>query len=131
MNRVILMGRLTRDPEVKNAGDINKMVARYTLAVTRSFSNNGKEEADFIPCAAFNKAAEFASKFLKQGMKIVIGGRLQTGSYSKDGQKIFTMDVIVEEQEFAERKSSNIISNTLGSEADSSNMPLSDELPIN
>jgi single-strand DNA-binding protein len=133
MNKAILMGRLTRDPEVKNADDLNKMVAKYTLAVTRSWSNNGKEEVDFIPCVAFNKAAEFASKFLKRGLKIVIIGRLQTGSYTnKDGQKVFTMDVIVDEQEFTTPKSSNTSSNAnVSEETSGSNMLLSDELSIN
>ena len=109
MNKVILMGRLTRDPEVRysqsNTGDGQMALARYTLAVDRRFNRNGDQSADFIGCVAFGRSAEFAEKYLKQGTKIAITGRIQTGSYTnKDGNKVYTTDVVVEEQEFAESK---------------------------
>lgn len=100
MNKVILMGRLTRDPIVRYTGEGNA-TARYTLAVGRK----SREEVDYISCVAFGKAAEFAEKYLKKGIKIAIAGRIQTGSYeNREGQKVYTTDVIVEEQEFAESK---------------------------
>lgn len=113
MNRVILMGRLTRDPDVRySAGDNSTAVARYTLAVDRRFSrredNGNGQIADFIGCVAFGKSAEFAEKYLHQGTKIVITGRIQTGSYvNRDGQKVYTTDVVVEDQEFAESKAAD------------------------
>lgn len=108
MNKVILMGRLTRDPEVRYSQGENVLaIARYTLAVERRWQKNGEKEADFIICKAFGKSAEFAEKWLKQGIKICISGRIQTGSYTnKDGVKVYTTEVIVEEQEFAESKKS-------------------------
>lgn len=103
MNRIILMGRLTKDVETR--GEDTNMVARYTLAVDRKYKRDDSDNVDFIPCIAFGKGAEFAEKYLKKGTKIVVSGRIQTGSYTnKDGQKIYTTDVIVEEQEFAESK---------------------------
>lgn len=103
MNKVILIGRLTRDPDIRRTAETT--VARYTLAVDRRFKREGDQTADFISCVAFGKAAEFTEKYLKQGTKIAIAGRLQTGSYTnRDGQKVYTVDVIVEEQEFAESK---------------------------
>ena len=109
MNKVILMGRLTRDPEVRySQGDTSTAVARYTLAVDRRFRREGSDQtADFIGCVAFGRQAEFAEKYLHQGTKIAITGRIQTGSYQKDGQRIYTTDVVVEEQEFAESKSAS------------------------
>ena len=108
MNKVILMGRLTRDPEIRySQGERSMAIARYTLAVDRRRrSNNGEEAtADFISCVAFDRLAEFAEKYLHQGTKIVVSGRIQTGSYTnKDGQKVYTTEVIVEESEFAESK---------------------------
>ena len=105
MNKVILMGRLTRDPDVRyTTGETSMAVARYTLAVDR----RGQKErtADFISCVAFGKGGEFAEKYLKQGTKVVITGRIQTGSYTnKDGKKVYTTDVVAEDQEFAESKS--------------------------
>lgn len=100
------MGRLTRDPEVRYSQGENAMaIARYTLAVDRRFQRNGDQTADFISCVAFGKAAEFAEKWFKQGIKIAISGRIQTGSYTnKDGAKVYTTEVVVEEQEFAESK---------------------------
>lgn len=108
MNKVILMGRLTRDPEVRYAQGGNAMaIARYSLAVDRRFKRDGEPDADFINCVAFGKSGEFAEKYLKKGTKIAVVGRIQTGSYTnKDGQKVYTTDVVVEEQEFAESKNS-------------------------
>lgn len=110
MNKVILMGRPTRDPEVRySAGDNSMAVARYTLAVDRRFRRDGNDQgADFIGCVAFGKSAEFAEKYIRQGMKIVITGRIQTGSYTnREGKKVYTTDVVVEDQEFAENKAVN------------------------
>ena len=106
MNRVILMGRLTRDPEVRySQGERSMAIARYTLAVDRRFHRDGDATADFIGCVAFGRQAEFAEKYLRQGTKIAITGRIQTGSYTnREGQKVYTTDVVVEEQEFAESK---------------------------
>lgn len=109
MNKVILMGRLTRDPEIRySQGDNAMAIARYTLAVDRRFNRNGDENtADFIGCVAFGKSAEFAERYLHKGTKIALTGRIQTGSYTnKDGVKVYTTDVIVEDQEFAESKNS-------------------------
>ena len=110
MNKVILCGRLTRDPEVRySSGENQTAVARYTLAVDRRFKRQGDEQtADFIRCVAMGKGGEFAEKYLHQGTKIVVEGRIQTGSYTnKDGQKIFTTEVWVESQEFAESKAAS------------------------
>lgn len=106
MNKVILIGRLTRDPEVRySQGENSLAIARYSLAVERKIKRTGEAEADFISCITFGKAAEFAEKYLKQGTKIALTGRIQTGSYTnKAGQKVYTTDVVVEEQEFAESK---------------------------
>ena len=107
MNKVILMGRLTRDPDVRySAGENSTAVARYTLAVDPRFRRDGDSAtADFIGCVAFGRQAEFAEKYLRQGTKIAITGRIQTGSYTnREGQKVYTTDVVVEEQEFAESK---------------------------
>ena len=105
MNKVILMGRLTRDPEVRQSGDT--VVARFSLAVDRRFKKDGDQTADFINCVAFGKTGEFIAKYAHKGTKFVIEGRIQTGSYTnKDGQKVYTTDVIVEQVEFAESKTS-------------------------
>lgn len=111
MNKVILMGRLTRDPEIRySQGAEPFAIARYTLAVDRRGrrdNNGGEQTADFIQCVSFGKTAEFAEKYLKQGTKIAITGRIQTGSYTnKDGNKVYTTEVVIEEQEFAESKAS-------------------------
>lgn len=107
MNKVVLMGRLTRDPEVRYTDNGNS-IARFTLAVDRRFKREGEADADFINCVSFGKSAEFAEKYFKQGTKIAITGRIQTGSYTnKDEQKVYTTDVVIEEQEFAESKSSS------------------------
>ena len=110
MNKVILMGRLTRDPEVRysQGGENPLAIARYTLAVDRRFKRDGEQTADFISCVSFGKTAEFAEKYFRQGMRITISGRIQTGSYTnRDGVKVYTTEVVVEEQEFAESKSAS------------------------
>lgn len=110
MNKVILMGRLTRDPEVRySQGENATAVARYTLAVDRRFNrNNDDQTADFINCVAFGRSGEFAEKYLHKGTKIAITGRIQTGSYTnKDGVRVYTTDVVVEDQEFAESKNAS------------------------
>lgn len=109
MNKVILMGRLTRDPDIRySAGENSTAVARYTLAVDRRFKRDGEPTADFIGCVAFGRSAEFAEKYFRQGLRIVITGRIQTGSYTnREGVKVYTTDVVVEEQEFAESKSAS------------------------
>ena len=111
MNKVVLMGRLKRDPEVRySQGENSLAIARYTLAVDRRFrrNNDGEQTADFIGCVAFGRQAEFAEKYLRQGTKIAITGRIQTGSYTnREGQKVYTTEVVVEDQEFAESKASS------------------------
>ena len=116
MNKVILMGRLTRDPDVRySQGDNSMAIARYTLAVDRRFKRDGEASADFISCVAFAKQAEFAERYLHQGTKLVVEGRIQTGSYTnKDGQKVYTTDIVVENCEFAESKATSD-SNSVGS----------------
>ena len=111
MNKWIGLGRLTRNPEVRyTSGKDNTQlcIARYTLAIDRRFKTEGQPSADFISCVAMGKLGEFAEKYLKQGTKIAVTGRIQTGSYTnKDGQKVYTTDVMIEEQEFAESKKSD------------------------
>lgn len=105
MNKVILNGRLTRDPEIRYGGN-NTCVAKYTLAVSRTYRKEGEPTADFINCTVFGKPAEFAEKYFRQGVKIAIVGRWQTGSYTnKNGQKVYTNDCIVESQEFDQTRS--------------------------
>ena len=108
MNRVILMGRLTRDPEVRySSGERSMAIARYTLAVDRGFKrgDSSEQNADFIPCIAFDKAGEFAEKYFRQGMRVLVSGRIQTGNYTnKEGQKVYTTEVIIDSQEFADSK---------------------------
>ena len=109
MNKVILLGRLTRNPEVNYFRSTESTcIARYTLAVDRKYKKDGEPTADFISCVAFGKNGEFAEKYLKQGTKIAIVGRIQTGSYTnREGKKVYTTDIVVEEQEFAESKASS------------------------
>ena len=109
MNKVILMGRLTRDPEIRySQGERSTAVARYSLAVNRTFKRDGDPDADFINCVAFGRQAEFAEKYFHKGIRIVITGRIQTGSYTnKDGVRVYTTDIVVEEQEFAESKAAS------------------------
>lgn len=109
MNKVILMGRLTRDPEVRYSSGENALaIARYTLAVDRRFHKDNEASADFIGCVAFGKGGEFAEKYLRQGTKIVVTGRIQTGSYTnREGQKVYTTEIVAEDQEFAESKAAS------------------------
>ena len=109
MNKTVLMGRLTADPQVRySQGDNATAVARYTLAVNRKFKKDGEPTADFIPCVVFGRSAEFTEKYFRKGMQVAVSGRIQTGSYTnKDGNKVYTTDVVVEEQEFAESKAAN------------------------
>ena len=106
MNIVILTGRLVRDPEIRySQGEKSTAVAKYSLAVPRKFKRDGDQECDFINCVAFGRQGEFAEKYLHKGTKIALTGRIQTGSYTnKDGVKVYTTEVVVEEQEFAESK---------------------------
>lgn len=107
MNKIILCGRLTKDPEVRYSHGANATgIARYTLAVDRAFKKDGEQAADFINCIAFGKNADFAERYLHQGTKIIVEGRWQTGNYTnKDGQKVYTNDCVVERHEFCESKS--------------------------
>lgn len=139
MNKVILMGRLARNPEVRYSGqgENTLAIARYTLAVDRKYQKNGSQTADFISCVAFGKSAEFAEKYLKQGTKICISGRIQTGSYTnKDGAKVYTTEVVVEEHEFAEsKKASGANEGSVQGEADGDGFMtipdgIEDELPF-
>ena len=142
MNKVILMGRLVREPEVRyTIGDSQTAIAKYTLAVDRRF-NKEEQSADFISCVAFGKNVEFAEKYLHKGTKIAIVGRIQTGSYTnKDGQKVYTTDIVVEEQEFAESKNASGGNNggeNVGQQSNSAgdgfmNIPdgIDEELPFN
>ena len=109
MNKVTLIGRLTRDPEIRRTQGENSMtVARYTLAVDRRYKRDEGQQADFISCVAFGKTGEFAEKYLHKGMKIAVNGRIQTGSYTKqDGQKVYTTDVVIEDHEFVEGRNAS------------------------
>ena len=147
MNKAILMGRLTRDPDVRYSQGENPMaIARYTLAVDRRFKRDGEQSADFINCLAFGRSAEFAEKYYKQGTKIAVSGRIQTGSYTnREGVKVYTTEVVIEEQEFAESKAAASQNNNRGASQPSTpqssttasdgfmNIPdgLEDELPFN
>ena len=142
MNKTILMGRLTRDPEVRySQGDNASAVARFSLAVDRRFKKDGEQTADFINCVAFGKTAEFIEKYGHKGTKFVVEGRIQTGSYTnKDGQKVYTTDVVVEQVEFAESKNSSgegvateTSNNSASTDTSFMNIPdgISEELPFN
>lgn len=105
MNKIVLIGRLVSDPEIRYSQQTNTAIARYTLAVDRMFKRDGEPQADFIRCVTFGKPAEFAENYLYKGIKIAVTGRIQTGSYTnRDGQKVYTTDVVAESQEFCERK---------------------------
>ena len=139
MNKVILVGRLTRDPEVRYSQGENTMaIARYTIAVNRRFKREGDPEADFIRCVVFGRAAEFAEKYFRQGLRITIKPRIQTGSYTnKEGVKVYTTEVVVEEQEFAESMAEREHTQTPASAPESSgdgfmNIPegIDEELPF-
>lgn len=127
MNKVILMGRLTRDPEVRYSQGENPMaIARYTLAVDRRRGSKDQDgqTADFIGIVAFGKSGEFAEKYLKKGVKVVVTGHIQTGSYTnKDGVKVYTTDVVAEDQEFAESKSSSNGSDAAADSGSSESVP--------
>ena len=109
MNKVILMGRLTRDPDIRySQGENQTAVARFTIAVDRRFKRDGDQSADFISCVAFGRTAEFFEKYMHQGTKVCAEGRIQTGSYTRqDGQKVYTTDVVVENVEFAESRAAS------------------------
>ena len=109
MNKVVLVGRLTRNPETRySQGDNPTAISRYTLAVDRRFKREGQPDADFIRCVAFGRAGEFADRYFTQGMRVAVSGRIQTGSYTnRDGVKVYTTEVVVEDQEFAQSKSEN------------------------
>ena len=137
MNKVILIGRVVRDAEIRySQGTNTTCIARYTLAVDRKFKQEGQPTADFINCIAFGKLGEFAEKYLHKGIKIAVTGRIQTGSYkNKDGNTVYTTDVIVEEQEFCESKNSSGSSAEPQPKPDDSFMSIPDsideELPFN
>lgn len=118
MNKVVLIGRLTRDPEVRySQGSNPTAIARYSLAVDRRFKKEGEPNADFINCVTFGRSAEFTEKYFKQGTKVAVSGRIQTGSYTdRDGRKIYTTDIVVEEQEFAGGKGDSSNTNNTASE---------------
>jgi single-strand DNA-binding protein len=129
MNKVILVGRLTRDPDVRySSGEQATAVARYTLAVDRRFKKDGDQQtADFIGCVAFGRQAEFAEKFLRKGLKIGVTGRIQTGSYTnKDGQKVYTTDVVVEDHEFMESKAASAEHTAALAGTETAQLPTSD-----
>ena len=137
MNKAILVGRLTRDPEVRYSQDENATaVARYTVAVDRRFKRDGEPTADFIRCLVFGRSAEFAEQYFRQGMRVSISGRIQTGSYTnKDGVKVYTTEVIVEEQEFAESRTEQERNKAQGADEGDGFMNIQDdidnELPFN
>ena len=137
MNKVVIIGRFTRDPEIKyTTGENATATARFSLAVNRRFKNKeGNYDADFINCVAFGKTAEFIEKYFTKGMAIGITGRIQTGSYTnKEGQKIYTTDVVVEETEFVESKnkgtSDNVPNNNVNSNSDFEETVSDDEMPF-
>ena len=137
MNKVIIIGRFTRDPEIKySTGENATATARFSLAVNRRFKNKeGNYDADFINCVAFGKTAEFIEKYFSKGMAIGITGRIQTGSYTnKEGQKVYTTDVVVEETEFVESKnkgtSDNVPNNNANSNSDFEEVVSEDEMPF-
>lgn len=138
MNKIILSGRLTKDPDVRYSENVAEAmcIARYTLAVDRrGKKKEGEPNADFLPCVAFGKLGEFAEKYLHQGVKIIIEGHIQTGSYTnKNGVKVYTTDVIVDSQEFAESKASDKPKETENKGGDGfMNIPdgIDEELPFN
>lgn len=136
MNKVILMGRLTKDPEVRCSQGNNPMaIARYTLAVERKFKRDGEPSADFINCIAFGKNGEFAEKYLHKGIKILVEGRWQSGSYTnRDGQKVYTNDCVVESCEFSESKNASQSERPQPSNSDDGFMQIPDnmeDLPFN
>ncbi len=107
MNKVIMMGRLTRDPEVRYGGANNTAIAKFSLAVDRRFKRDGQPDADFFNCTAFGKTGEFVEKYLRKGTKVVIDGELQNNNYEKDGVKHYSDQIIINQIEFAESKSAS------------------------
>ena len=136
MNKIILMGRLTRDPEVRySQGESSLAIARFSLAVDRRFKRQGEPEADFFNCTAFGKQAEFVEKYLKQGTKILLSGRVQNDNYTnKEGQKVYSVQIMIEEIEFAESKATSDNNNIPPSQSQDGfmNIPegLEEELPF-
>ena len=132
MNKAVLVGRLTKDPVVRYSQGENAMaVARYTLAVERRFKKENEPTADFIPCVVFGRSAEFAEKYFRQGLRVAISGRIQTGSYTnKDGAKVYTTEILVEEQEFAESKAENQKGNQSGEGFMNNPDGIDEELPF-
>ena len=124
MNKAILMGRLTKDPDVRYTQAATPLcITRYTLAVDRRFKREGEPSADYINCVVFGKSAEFAEKYFKKGMRVTVSGRIETGSYTnREGAKVYTTEVVVEEQEFAENKKESNEWETVGEQT---------ELPFN
>lgn len=135
MNKVILLGRLTKDPEIRySAGAEQKAVARFALAVNRAFKKEGEQSADFINIVAFGKNAEFAEKYFRKGQQILVEGRWQTGSFEKDGKKFYTNDCIVEHFDFADSKKDSETGVPASDSGDGfMNIPegLDEELPFN
>ena len=135
MNSVQLLGRLARDPEVRyTAGDNPTAVARFTVACNRKYKKDAEQEADFIYCMAFGKTAEFIERYFNKGNSIALNGRIQTGSYTnKDGQKVYTTDVVVDSLEFVGKKNDDASGNTSKSNNDFMNIPdgISEDLPFN
>ena len=139
MNRADLIGRLVRDPDVRYTQGNNSMaVAKFTLAVDRKIKRDNEQNADFINCVAFGKAGEFVEKYFHKGMKVAVSGRIQTGSYTnKEGQKVYTTDIVVEEQEFCESKNNNGGNESMGrpepEKSEFMNIPegIDEDLPFN
>lgn len=136
MNKIILLGRLTRDPEVRYSQGENSMaIARFSLAVNRRYKREGEPEADFFNCTAFGKQAEFVEKYLKQATKILLSGRVQNDNYTnKEGQKVYSVQIMIEEIEFAESKATSDNNNTIPSQSQDGFMHipegLEEELPF-
>jgi len=132
MNRVILIGRLTKDPEIRTSG--NYTIASFSIAVDRKFKRDGEPEADFFNCTAFNKTAEFIEKYCKKGTKMVVEGRIQNDNYEKDGVKHYGVKIMVDSLEFAESKSANMSTSTkvevTGDEFVDAASALTEELPF-
>jgi single-strand DNA-binding protein len=138
MNKVLLIGRLIKDVEMRYSASNDTAIARYTLAVNRPFKREGEPEADFLPCVAFNKTAEFAEKYLAKGIRVAIEGRIQTGSYTNGkGKKVYVTEIVVERQEFLEKKTrhSQPEANAAANNSENAFMDIPDgideELPFN
>lgn len=133
MNKVILVGRLTKDPEIYySKGENATAITRYNIAVDRKIRRESEPATDFIPCVLFRRSAEFAQKYFRKGMRIAISGRIQTGSYiNKDGVKIHTTEIVIEEQEFAQSKAENHINSTSPENFSGSTDNIDEDLPFN